>query len=166
MKKLFLASALALFGAVTMNAQTTGNFKLGAHIGIPVGDAADAVSFNAGVDAGYVWNVAPKFELGLITGYSHYFGKDIDTGFGTYNVPDFGIVPLAATGQYNVDGGFNLGLDLGYAFYVADGADGGGFYYQPKVGYNVGAGNVYLGYKGISDEGTLGSINLGYIHKF
>lgn len=33
MKKMFLVGALALFGAV--NAQETGNFKLGAHVGIP-----------------------------------------------------------------------------------------------------------------------------------
>ena len=35
MKKMFLAGAFALFGLV--NAQEKGNFKVGAHIGLPVG---------------------------------------------------------------------------------------------------------------------------------
>ena len=36
MKKLILVGAIALFGAV--NAQTTGGFKLGAHVGLPTGE--------------------------------------------------------------------------------------------------------------------------------
>lgn len=170
MKKFILAAAFAVLGVTAVNAQSTGNFKLGAHVGIPVGDAADGISFNLGADVAYVWNIAPNFELGIASGYSNYFGKDYTYSFNgvSYTVDggNLGIIPLAATGQYNMDGGITLGADLGYAFYIADGADGGAFYYQPKVGYNIGSGNVYLGYKGLSDNGTISSINLGYIHKF
>lgn len=76
MKKLFLVGAIALFGAV--NAQTTGGFKLGAHVGLPVGDAAEGLDFNAGVDVAYTWRVAPNFDLGITSGYSHYFGEDVE----------------------------------------------------------------------------------------
>ena len=68
MKKLFLVGAIALFGAV--NAQSAGNFKLGAHIGLPVGDAADGYSFVAGADVAYMWPVAAEFNLGVASGYN------------------------------------------------------------------------------------------------
>ena len=42
MKKIFLMGAFALFGA--MNAQSTG-FKLGAHVGLPTGDANTFYNF-------------------------------------------------------------------------------------------------------------------------
>lgn len=165
-----MVGAIALMG--TFAQAQEGHFKLGAHVGLPVGDAGDAFSFNAGVDAAYVWTLNDKFDVGLTTGYSNYFGKTytFNTGFGVIEIEgaDLGIVPVAATGQYNFDGGFNIGADLGYAFYVSDGADGGGFYYQPKIGYTFGEkSSAYLGYKGVSDNGsTLSSINLGYAYKF
>lgn len=171
MKKLFLVGALALFGAV--NAQSTGGFKLGAHLGLPMGDASDAgLNFNAGVDVAYTWKVAPKFDLGITTGYSRYFGKEQTYTFlgeGSYTVdPSFGIIPIAATAQYSFDEKFFIGADLGYALFVGEGTDGGDFYYQPKVGYSLDPKNdLYLGYKGISGDGfTLSSINLGYAYKF
>ena len=176
MKKLFLVGAIALFGAV--NAQTTGGFKLGAHVGLPVGDAAEGLDFNAGVDVAYTWRVAPNFDLGITSGYSHYFVEDVEIPAivigGQVVIPaqsystGGGIIPLAATAQYSFNEKFFLGADLGYAFYTGEDAEGGDFYYQPKVGYSLNAKNdLYLGYKGISSDGaTLSSINLGYAYKF
>ncbi len=151
MKKLFLVGALALFGA--MNAQTTGNFKVGAHVGLPTGDIADFSSFNAGVDLAYQWNLAENFKLGVASGYSHYFGKNGWDGSG--------LIPVAATGQYTISPNFFLGADLGYGFFTQKGSDGG-FYYQPKVGYQKNNWEAYLGYKGVSlDGGTVSSVNVG-----
>lgn len=56
MKKLMLVGALALFSAV--NAQS--GFKLGANVGLPVGDIADVTSFTIGVDGSYLWPVAAE----------------------------------------------------------------------------------------------------------
>lgn len=160
MKKLFLVGAIALFGAV--NAQTTGGFKLGAHIGLPTGDAADFLGLNAGVDLAYTWKVAPNFDLGITTGYSHYFVKSDYSDF----IDGNGMIPVAATAQYNFGNGPFLGVDLGYALFTAEGSEGG-FLYQPKIGYTFQAKHdLYLGYKGISNDGTLSSINLGYAYKF
>ena len=108
MKKLFLVGAIALFGAV--NAQTTGGFKLGAHVGLPTGDAADFLGLNAGVDLAYTWKVAPNFDLGITTGYSHYFVKSDYSDF----IDGNGMIPVAATAQYNFGNGPFLGVDLGY----------------------------------------------------
>lgn len=41
----------------------------------------------------------------------------------------------------------------------------GGFYYQPKVGYQQPDWELYLGYKGVSDNGNIGSVNLGFNFK-
>lgn len=167
MKKLILLAAVAVFGL--SNAQ----FKLGAHVGLPVGDAKDAgLDFNAGIDVAYLWPVADGFKLGVTTGYSHYFGKKETYSFMgyTYEVdPSGGIVPLAATAQYAFPSSkFFLGADLGYAFFTGEGSDGGAFYYQPKVGYSfTDTSDLYLSYKGASKDGaTLSSINLGYAYTF
>ncbi len=166
MKKLFLAGVVALMGATTVNAQ--GNFKVGAHVGLPVDDLAAAYAFNTGVDVAYTLNVSENFNLGVTTGYSHYFGETIIIELpGISNeelkTPDLGIIPIAATAQYLFTPKMYLGTDLGYTFFTGSGADGGAFYYQPKVGYKFGASEVYLGYKGMSKNGeSLSSVNLGY----
>lgn len=166
MKKMFLVGALALFGAV--NAQTESGFKLGAHIGLPTGDHSEAYTFNLGADVAYTFEVAPNFQLGVTSGYSHYFGKNIEAfGVTLYEAKGKGIVPVAATAQYAFDGKIFVGADLGYAFSTQK--DGGGsFYYQPKLGYTFnGKNDLYISYKGMSSDGyNLGSVNLGFAHKF
>lgn len=171
MKKMFLVGALALFGAV--NAQETGNFKLGAHVGIPTGDLSKGYSVNVGFDAAYVYPIAENFKLGLTSGYSHYVGKTYkETFLGatvSYKAEDVGIIPVAATAQYQF-GGANVfvGVDLGYAFFTGKDSSTGGFYYQPKVGYTfVNKHDLYVAYKGIAVEGgNAGSVNLGYAYNF
>jgi hypothetical protein len=159
MKKLFLIAAMAVFGL--SSAQQ--GFKLGAHIGVPVADAGDVSSFTLGLDGAYMWNVAPSFDLGIATGYSHFIGKS-NNG---YKVDDFGFIPLALAGKYRFSGSpVSIGLDLGYGFSTKDGIDGG-FYYQPKVAYNFSQGELYLGYQGVSSkigpfDFGVGAVNLGY----
>ncbi len=154
MKKLIMIAAMAVFGL--SSAQE--GFKLGAHIGVPVADAGDASSFNLGLDAAYMWNVAPSFDLGIASGYSHFIGKS-NNG---YNFDDFGFIPIAASGKYRFSGSpVSLGLDLGYGISTKDGIDGG-LYYQPKVAYNFSQGELYLGYQGVSNDFSVGSVNLGY----
>lgn len=154
MKKLIMIAAMAVFGL--SSAQE--GFKLGAHIGVPVADAGDASSFNLGLDAAYMWNVAPSFDLGIASGYTHFIGKS-NNG---YNFDDFGFIPIAASGKYRFSGSpVSLGLDLGYGISTNDDIDGG-LYYQPKVAYNFSQGELYLGYQGVSNDFSVGSVNLGY----
>lgn len=181
MKKFLLIAALGLFGVVSAQ-KTDGAFKLGAHVGIPVGDASKGSSFNLGADLAYTWRIAENFDLGITTGYTHFFGKSVtDTTYDLLGNPhttstsklDLGFIPLAATGQYNFKGGVFIGADLGYAFATGK-YDKGGFYYQPKVGYTFqGKHDLYVSYKGISDKikdtdvsWNIGSVNLGYAYKF
>ena len=128
MKKLFLAAAIAVFGFT----QAQEGFKLGAHIGVPVADAGDVSSFNLGLDAAYMWNVAPSFDLGIASGYTHFIGKSYDVPGGSIKGDDFGFIPIAAAGKYRFSGSpVSLGLDLGYGISTKDGIDGG-LYYQPN----------------------------------
>ena len=156
MKKIILA-AIAVCAFSFANAQN-GGFKLGAHIGLPMGDFKDACSLNLGADVAYVWKVSDKFDAGVTTGYTTYLGKTI-SGF---KVPSAGFIPVAATAQYAIANNLFLGADLGYAIYAGSGSGDGGFLYQPKFGYKAEKVEVYVGYKGISSNGaTLSSVNLG-----
>lgn len=158
MKKLIMIAAMAVFGL--SSAQE--GFKLGAHIGVPVADAGDVSSFNLGLDAAYMWNVAPSFDLGIASGYTHFIGKSYDVPGGSIKGDDFGFIPIAASGKYRFSGSpVSLGLDLGYGISTKDGIDGG-LYYQPKVAYNFSQGELYLGYQGVSTDFSVGSVNLGY----
>ncbi|WP_417429794.1 hypothetical protein [Halpernia sp.] len=159
MKKILLVGAIALFGA--MNAQT--GFKLGAHIGLPTGDANTAYSFSLGADVAYMWPVSAEFNLGLVSGYTAFTGKTVSG----YKVPSLSLVPLAAAAQYNVSPQFSIGADLGYGFLFASGTSDGGFYYQPKVAYHFGPSEVNFGYMGVTKSGsTISAVNLGYAYSF
>ncbi|WP_456314956.1 hypothetical protein [Pseudomonas shirazensis] len=166
MKKIVLAvMALMTFGFA--NAQE-GKFKVGVHAGLPMGDSNDFYSVNLGADVAYLVKVADKFTVGATTGFSSYLGKDHSYSVGPYSysvkAKDASFIPVAATGQYSLTDKFFVGADLGYAISVGDGD--GGFLYQPKIGYQNNKIEVYAGYKAISNDGTLASLNLGFNYKF
>ncbi|GEC71850.1 hypothetical protein SAMN05443543_105261 [Flavobacterium flevense] len=162
MKKIILTAA-ALFAFGFANAQS-GSFKLGAHVGLPTGDIKDFSSVNLGADVSYTWSVAEGLDVGIATGYSNYLGKTVDVeGFGSFKAEDSGFVPIAATGQITLTNNLFVGADLGYAIFTgSDNGSDGGFYYQPKFGYQMNVTGIYVSYKGISVDGaTFSSVNLG-----
>lgn len=170
-----LFSVAALFAISTMSAQD-GGFSLGLHAGIPMGDIKDTSSANFGVDVAYMWPMGEGFNLGIASGYTNYSAKEYDIvtyspelGFVTskFKRDDAGFIPLAAAARLGLTENFFIGADLGYAFYTGDGDANGGFYYQPKVGYDFMPFELFLAYKGISlDGGTFSSVNLGAAYKF
>jgi len=170
MKKILLsAAALLAFGFA--NAQD-GSFKAGVNLGLPMGDIKDAYSLNIGLEAAYTWSISDKFNAGVGAGYAHYLGKTETInlgGFGSVEVDyeDAGFVPVFGTAQYSFTDNIFAGADLGYALGVAPSGNDGGFYYQPKVGYQAEKYEVFAGYKGVSvDGGTFSSLNLGFNYKF
>ena len=162
MKKVLFIAIACLGFAFSSQAQV--GFKAGGHIGLPVSDAEDVSSFLAGVDLAYLVEAGTNFYVGGATGYTNFFGEDV----GAFEFEDFGIVPIAASGLYTQgDGSFLAGVDLGYAFFTnIDGSDGG-FYYNPKVGYDFGAPEVTFSYKGVSEgDATIAGITAGFAYKF
>jgi hypothetical protein len=168
MKKIIL-SAIAVMAFGFANAQD-GHFKVGAHVGLPTGDAGDGFSVNLGVDAAYLWNVADKFSAGFTTGYTTYIAKSVHYDFGAtegdLKGPNAGFIPVAGTAQYSISDNLFVGGDLGYAIYAGSGSADGGFLYQPKFGYQNDKIELFAAYKGISNDGTLSSINIGFNYKF
>lgn len=161
MKKMFFVAALALFG-FSVNAQE--GFKVGANLGLPVGDAADISSFSIGLDVAYHWSVADNFTAGVASGFTNSFGKKIDLGSMSITLDDVQFLPIAASGRFAASEKFSVGADLGYAIGISDGIDGG-FYYRPIVGYNLSAmTQLNVSYTGISVEGgTWSTVNLGVL---
>lgn len=159
MKKLIFA-AVAVFGfAFTANAQS---FELGVNGALPIGDAGDVADFSIGIDAAALWDVAEDFDAGVATGFTNAFTNDITILGQTVEVDNVQFVPIAGAARYNVSSDFFLGADVGYAIGINDGNDGG-FYYRPKVGYDVSEKiNINLSYTGISrDGGSWDTIGLG-----
>jgi len=163
MRKLVIMAALAVFG-LSVNAQ---GFKAGVNLGLPIGDAGDVSGFSVGLDVLHHWSVSDDFSAGVATGFTNAFGKNIDVGIGSFEVPDVQFIPVAASGRFNASDEFSVGADLGYAVGINDGNDGG-FYYRPIVGYGV-SDNVELNlsYTGISlNGGTWSTTNLGVLFGF
>lgn len=158
-----MLGAFALLGFAA-SAQTTGQLKIGANVGIPVGDASDFFKFYFRIRCSLSVETGRKFWFGYCNRLSAFFVKsDWKDAGGS----DAGYIPLAASAQYSVSPNFFIGADLGYGFLTGKYASGGGFYYQPKVGYQQSNWELYLGYKGVSkDSNTLGSVNLGFNFKF
>ena len=168
MKKIIFTAA-AVFAFAFSNAQE-GRFKLGVHVGLPIGNIKDSSPLNLGADVAYSWNIDSKFSAGLVTGYTSYLAKTYSYNDGTTSFkfkPDpVGFIPVAGTAKYSVSDNLFIGADLGYAIYVGKNDGQGGLYYQPKFGYENEKVELYLGYKGISvDGGAFSSLNLGFNFK-
>ena len=165
-KLLFSAIAVMAFGFAAQ-AQDEGGFRVGIHAGMPMGDAGDLYTFNAGADVAYTWAVADQFTAGVTTGYSYFAVEEIDMGpLGSVKV-NGAFIPVAATAKYSLTDSFFVGADLGYALYSGDGDGDGGVYYQPKVGYQMEMIDIFASYKGIAVEGTsISTVGIGAAFKF
>lgn len=174
MKKIFLVAIATVGFAFSGTAQDT-KMKVGVDFGIPMGDIKDSASFNLGVNAAYTWNVGEGFDAGVGVSYNTYFAKEYDVLGVTVKPDNANFLPIYGTANYGFTENIFVGADLGYAIGLTEGVDGG-FYYQPKVGYQTEMFEVFVGYKGLSskiDMGPFGdatvvysSVNLGFNYKF
>ncbi|WP_034058286.1 hypothetical protein [Lacinutrix jangbogonensis] len=163
MKKLLVCAAIAVFGMSSVFAQ---EFNVGLSAALPMGDAGDFTTFGVNLDANYLWDVSDDFKAGVTTGYHHYFGDEVTTSvFGTsltLEFDDFGFLPIAAAGRYNVSEVLTVGADLGYAVGLSPDGNEGGVYYAPKIQYSVSDKiDIVAAYKGISNDGSFDSVSLG-----
>lgn len=157
MKKLFLFAALAVFGFTNVNAQE-GGFKAGLTVGLPVGDADEVYSLALNAEFSYLFAVADSFEVGPTAGYLHYLVKSDYSDF----VDGASFLPIGATARFYASEDLFFGADLGYGVGISPDGNDGGFYYKPKVGYNLGAVALVLSYSGVSvDGGTFNALGLG-----
>lgn len=174
MKK--IAFLLLFFANMTSFAQN--QFSVGGHVGIPMMDASKISNFNLGLDISYLYNINTNFKIGAETGYSHFF---IDT-LGK----DMPYIPIAAKAQYTIpQSSFFADVAVGYGISVNRSMKSG-VYINPKIGYKLGSGEIYLGLQTLFSNNyhynlydsnynfvgttkanaSLGSINLGYNFTF
>lgn len=169
MKRIIL-SGIAFMTFVFANAQG-GNFKIGAHVGLPVGKSYDLFTTNLGIDVAYLWSVNEKFSAGVTTGYTMYISKSYvysyvgSTPQRMTRTTNQDFVPIAGTAQYSLSDKWFVGADLGFALNVYGDLDRG-VLYQPKFGYQTKRIELFASYKGIADEYTVSSLNIGFNYKF
>ncbi|GLB49921.1 outer membrane beta-barrel protein [Neptunitalea lumnitzerae] len=169
MKKLILA-AIAVLGFVSFSNAQEG-FKVGANVGLPVGDASDYASFSVGLDVAYLAELGDSFYLGGATGFINGFGDDQTVSVAGYTVTaeadDVQYIPVAASARYLFTDAFYVGADLGYGIAITDGLDGG-FYYKPKVGYQISdLIGVNVSYVGVAEDGaSWNTVNAGVEFSF
>lgn len=147
MKKIILTAVIAVAGLISAHAQE--GFKVGAHIGVPVGDATDYFGINFGAEASYLYPVMENLHVGGIAGLDIYSGKEI-TGTGT-KLKNLTLLPIAASVQYDFTEQFFGAADVGYAFSLNKDYNGG-FYFQPKGGWQNEMFQAFLFVKVISSE--------------
>lgn len=144
-----------------MTSYAQGNLRLGINVGLPVGDVDELYSFDLGADLSYMFGTESGFSVGPMVGYSHFFGKTMDTGFGEVDLDDVSFLPIAASGRIGLSESFFLGADIGYALGITEDVDGG-FYYRPKLGFDLFGLGLIASYSGVSmDGGSFSSVNLG-----
>ncbi|WP_222984327.1 outer membrane beta-barrel protein [Flagellimonas meishanensis] len=148
------ATLLCLLLTLTMGSSIfgQGDFKAGAHLGLPIGDAGDLATFAIAVDLGYLFDISDEFSAGPAIGFSHSFGDEVSVGGFTFEVEDVQFLPIGGEARYAFDD-FFIGGGLGYAVGINDGNDGG-FYYSPRFGYNVSDKvAIMAAYRGVSLDG-------------
>lgn len=166
MKRILLVFALGLLIGMNVHAQsktteiTAKNswLKLGANIGVPVGDIADFSNLTVGLELKGQLMETDHIGIGLTTGYNHYFVKN--------NQDDFGIIPLGGFVRvYPSPSGFFAGLDAGYSFVTGYDNAKGGVYLRPQLGYHNYDWNFFGFYNNVfrpdNDGGNIGSVGLG-----
>ncbi len=105
----------------------------------------------------YLFNVSDGFDVGIATGYINFFSKDL-SGF---KFPDLGILPIAASTRVALGQEWFIGIDLGYGIITNEGSGGnGGFYYYPKVGFKIGATDIF-GYYQVMTRDSFDFASLG-----
>lgn len=147
MKKWFFCLCLVLTGLATIHAQE--GLKGGGYIGVPTGNATDYFGLNYGVSASYHYPVFENLHLGAVAGLDFFSGKDI-SGTNTKN-KGLALVPIGVSGQFNLSSQFFAMVDLGFAMSLSKDYKGG-FFFQPKGGYQDEYFQVFFFIKNISSE--------------
>lgn len=170
MKKIVLMAMFAMF-CFTVNAQdeveveekSNVEFKVGLNYGLIAGDDVyrDKYCSNLGIDFTYLHHVTKDIALGATAGLN-YLKADEDSEYRSNHNEEF-LVVGAAIRLFTDNDKLFIGGDVGYGY----GIDDGGFYFSPKVGFQLTKrSGLILSYKQVKDMGTFSSFNIGYEFSF
>ncbi|MBT9189640.1 outer membrane beta-barrel protein [Zobellia russellii] len=165
MTKSFCLFLTLTFSCISLFAQE--GFKIGAHAGMPIGDYNDFVSVVIGADVGYMWAPNKAFDLGVKAGIIHGFAETFTGQNITVDYPSVQFLPLAASIRLWPSKTFSIGGDIGNAFGLNEGNDGG-FYYRPQIGFQVGPkSELNFSYTGITiNDSTWNTVTMGFVYTF
>ncbi|HVS95511.1 MAG TPA: hypothetical protein VHE54_03465 [Puia sp.] len=170
MKKTILASIVLLFSVCFAQAQMVqGDFTFGAgiNVGLPTGDFGTINSFGIGAQLQGEYAFSNQLSAVATTGYTDFFGKTFNTGFGSFKAPSLGHIPILVGARFYPAEQIFLGAQIGYGLYTGGGSSSSGFEYRPQVGYNADQFQVILSYDATSvTGGTFGYMGLTGIYKF
>jgi hypothetical protein len=168
MKKiLFLAVLLA--AGVMVNAQTsTGKnvqFSGGLRFGLPVGNFHLSHTIGIGAELQAEYKFQPNASVTGTTGFTNFIGKS-ETYYGyKYKMDAVGYIPILVGARYYPSEKAFVGARLGYGILTGAGS-GGGFNFEPQVGYNTDKYQLALGYNALVNDGTLGHLAVTAVYKF
>lgn len=163
MKKILYLFVFVLFG-FTSHAQ----FKIGAHVGVPSGDASDFYSTTLGFDAYKMFGTDRNglLKLGIASGFVNHFGEEIEIENYSSSIDNAQFIPIAGAARINFLL-FTVGPDVGYAFGISDGMDNG-FYWKGVVGVKLlKILEIDAYYHNVTvNEVNLGSVGIGALLRF
>lgn len=154
MKKLIFSTLITTMSIFSLNAQE--GLLAGGHFGAPIGDASDFFNFNYGANVSYLYPIMDGLHLGANVGLDFYSGKDISHTM--YKMNGMSLLSIAASGQYDFSDQFYAAGNLGYALSLNNNYNGG-FYIEPKGGWQNDWMQVYVFYKNISADSKRSTIN-------
>jgi hypothetical protein len=146
MKKILLLFAFSIGALYGTNAQN--QLKLGLNIGTAVNYYFGDANVALGADFSYLFPVSERLSFGPNAGFTLLLVNGSD---------NYGLLPITASGRYHFTDKFFAGADLGYSLIFIDEVNGG-FYYRPKVGYELNTISLLASYIGITQNGGSFSI--------
>lgn len=164
MKNSFLSLLFIVISSVLVAQE---GFKLGLHGGLPINDFNDEVALAVGLDTGYMYALNEVIDLGIMTGIIYGFADTFQSDVVAAELSDVQFVPLALSARIWTSNSFSFGGEVGQAFGINDGNDGG-LYYRPIIGYLMGPKTeVNLSYTGIQlDDRSWTAVNFGVMYTF
>ncbi|MDR6338634.1 hypothetical protein HNQ91_001685 [Filimonas zeae] len=159
-----LVGSMSVFAQSTTSTEVTSRnswLKIGANVGVPVGDLSDYSSLALGLDLKGQIMTTNHIGAGITTGYNHFFAKE--------GLKDFGTIPLGAFLRYYPQSkGFFLGTDVGYSFLTGVEDGKGGFYVRPELGYHNYDWNIFGFYNGVlrgdDNGGNIQHVGIGFTY--
>lgn len=158
---------LVVMGLTFYSGSSQEGFKIGAQAGLPIGDYNDLVGVVVGADMGYMWAPNKAFDLGVKVGIIHGFAERFKAETVSVKLPSIQFAPVAASVRLWPSRSFSLGGDVGQAFGLNEGNEGG-FYYRPQIGFQVGPkSEVNFSYTAINgDNETWSTLTMGFVYTF
>jgi hypothetical protein len=144
MKKVLFYFVLVSSSVGHLNAQ---EFKIAVNAGLP---ANVSNKYAAALDVSYLLSITDKFDIGLTSGFTHWFKRSEFNkgGINFSRTDEISIIPVALTSRFDIAKKFNLGIDLGYAIPIKSKMYQSGFYFAPKVQYGISKSTeIVLGYR-------------------